>query len=173
MKKYLALAGFVLFGLFPLACRSPLPIGPTLFSTPTTTPISTPTPVTTSVCGFTNVSVPYPCSSAIAAAGSPSNRGTYYFVIRSSADWQAYCGSSTPPAPPVDLNSQMLLIIASAWFCGQHSTFGSVCETGRDVVATINPPGIVYCNYVVAGTVAVAVNNTSLPVDWNIIPAVP
>lgn len=171
MKKYLVLFCFILFGALPLACHSPFPISPA--PVPTPAPFSTPTSVTTPVCGYTNVSVPYPSPSAVAAALYPSNPGAHYFVVRDAADWQAYCGSSTPPAPPVDLGSQMLLIVASGWICGLHPSFASVCETGSNVVATVNPPGIPACYYVINGTVAVAVNNTSLPVTWNILPSVP
>jgi hypothetical protein len=72
-------------------------------SASTSTRTSTPTATTTPFCGFTSVSVPTPVN-------APSAPGTFFYVIRTLADWQNYYGSTSAPTPPANLGSQMILI---------------------------------------------------------------
>jgi hypothetical protein len=79
---------------------SPHP-APTSTLTPTATQTSTVT--LTPVCSFTPVTVPTPVL-------APSGPATVLYVIRTLADWQNYYGSTSAPAPPATLGSQMILI---------------------------------------------------------------
>jgi hypothetical protein len=117
MKNFIISSLFIVLCLAPWACTRPFPVGPVPSAPPTSTPTptitlasastrtSTPTvtATTTSACGFTSVIVPTP----VTAASAP---GTFFYVIRTLADWQSYYGSTSAPAPPATLGSQMILI---------------------------------------------------------------
>ena len=160
--------------LAPWACTNKFPFSPVpsfpVIPTPTSTPAMTPTPDLTPVCCFTSVTVPFPALSTLSGAPKPLYLGASVLVVRSLADWQTYCGTTTPPAPPVDFSAQMMLVAAGGWICGQAPSFVSVCEGPTQVAVSIRGPAMPDCFVVYNGTVAVAVDQSALPVVWNVIP---
>ncbi len=98
MKKYLLMVLAVTSLVISWACHPTLPVTPT-----PPVPTVTPTMGATPVCGFTSVTLPTPVT-------APSAPGTFFFVIRTLADWQNYYGSTSAPVPPANLANQMILI---------------------------------------------------------------
>ena len=134
---------------------------------------STPTPQSSCLI-FSSANVPL----------SPLGNGNY--VIRNTADWETYnncAGAQNCPVPPVDFQSQMLLVTETLYsaqctctplseavssVCSDgsvltvkvHQTLPAGCGTGATatpVVCTLGP---------VTLESAVAVSTSSLPVTW-------
>jgi hypothetical protein len=170
----------------PVSTPTPTATVPVMTATPasTATPTSTsvwvfpatPTPAQTATgtpctpVNMTSVSVAYPSSAAVSTAPFPSGLGAHVFVIRDETDWEAYCGTTTPPLPPVDFSSQMILVAAGGWVCNMKPSFVGVCEGTGQVTVNIAPPGTPMCYIDVNGTVAVAVPNSPSPVVWDVGP---
>ncbi len=119
---------------------------PTITLTPTLT--ATPTVTSTPICGFTSIYVPTPVT-------APSGPGTFFYVIRTLADWQNYFGSASPPAPEATLGSQMILInlqsIAVTQYILPYLPYTTICDGETDIYESDTnypTPGPVY-NYTV------------------------
>jgi len=170
MKKNIIPILFLLvLSAAPWACK-PYPILPTgPFPVPTfpTTPTPTATAVTTPVCVFAPVTVILPLVPPVLPWSGPSSVTSKTYVIRSMADWQAYYGSATPPAPPVNFANQMLLVIITPNICGVVN-ITSACSDGTQI--TVEFFEATLCNALIPGdeTRAVAVPQSTLPVVWDI-----
>lgn len=74
----------------------------------------------------------------------------------------------TPPAPPVDFNTQMILVFLTENDCFENLSLTSVCEgltqVTVDLTLTIYSPNICYA--IAYGCVGVAVPQSNLPVVW-------
>ncbi len=166
MKKNI-LNGLVLASALcfaPWACQQPFGVGP---QPPSTTP--TPTAITTPVCGFTLISL----GTKAVSASLPS-------VIQNTAEWQAFCGISsgmisltpTPtvvPTPPVNFDSQML-ILYTTYVCPLYSLqVTQVCEGPSQITVTANNvESCILCNVAADFDYvsALVVPQSNLPVVW-------
>jgi|GEM_PF-1956243 len=174
---------------------------PTITSTSTPfPPVGTQTFVSTPGCGFTTVTVATPIVPAspfypsLTPLPTPTNNYPLMgqnLVIRSLADWQAYYGSTSAPAPPVDFNSQMLIInlgvvngntiAGGGTFVPINPSIQSVCWDNNQITisctlflkGTCGPiqitPGLTPTppNWIYAPT-AVVVPLSNLPAFWNV-----
>jgi hypothetical protein len=134
---------------------TPIPNSPTFTATPTATLASSNSPTITATpnqtlipynCGAYNlVMVPTPGGNVsslptapLPGGGFPISEATY--VIRTLANWQTYCGSTTI-TPPVDFNTQMLIInsqIVPFGWCGGNVAFTGVCQGPSQVTIGVN-----------------------------------
>jgi hypothetical protein len=133
VKKYIILIFLFVAALAPLACKGHGPVSPksgdddgsTVTNTPTPTVANTPT----TGCGMAPVTLPAPVVPVTIsgvvypfqppAASSPAtifssplfNWPSSGYVIRNLSDWQAFYGTSTTPAPPVNFSTQMIIVL--------------------------------------------------------------
>lgn len=194
MKKWnqgwwYVLAAFLVFAHWGCQDGNPNSISPhSPFLSAPSGPNSTPTPSGTAspspVCNASPVTLPNitvysggmtfynppPASSTPATVfnGVFSYSPTEGFVLRNMSDWDAFYGTSTPPTPPVDFNTQMILVVVYQG-CFDQVQFLSVCEGTSGVTALIHDyQGGPHCNLISTPgeTVAAAVTNSSMPVTW-------
>ncbi len=183
MKLFLMVVGFSFLLITMVSCSDQNPSPPfkprLLAGLPSSSALNTPTPTPgtgSSPCfNFTAVSVPYPASLSLSSSFAGLNVSTY--VIRSMADWQAYCGPSNQAAPPVDFSTQMIIIyyeiMPNGW-CGGQIHYSSICEDSNQITVSVTylegqqgthaegaPPSLV--------VEAVSVPTSNLPVIWNVI----
>jgi hypothetical protein len=128
-------------------------------------------PVTV-ISGGTTLKSPPPVASTPATvfSGSFSYSPTQGFVLRNLTDWKAFYGSLTAPPPPVDFNSQMILVVAFQG-CFDQPSFLSVCEDSSQVMVSIHDyQGGPHCFSIInpPATIAVAVPQSNLPLNWKV-----
>ena len=150
--------------------KFPLPAAPAPPATPTATPIPTP------ICGIA-AAIPLAGFGPSWAGYSQTNPPTSapFCVIRNAADWQAFWGTSTPPAPPVDFALQMLVIVVNYGICPmRNASITDVCEDSSQVAVAVKDPDHSSYDALCAGpfavytAMAVAVNSSNLPVVWTV-----
>ena len=174
MKKnhrWVYLAAFACFGLLilgslPSGCGRP-PIAP---------PAPVPTATATPDCGMSSpITLPDLFPMAVYNQTNPPTSAPFC-VVRSTADWQAFWGTSSPPASPVDFNTQMLIIVENYGICPvRTASILGVCEDTNQVSVSVKDPDHTSYNSMCAGPLylgyhvsAVAVNNSNLPVTWTV-----
>lgn len=142
MRRFYFEMGILFLAFTAISCNDAAPTPPLnsgygggYSSFPTSTPSAGP-----ATCfNFSSVSVPPPAT----VSPSPWSGGVSVasYAIRSLADWQAYCGSTNPPSPPVDLNTKMILIyyetIRNGW-CGGQITFSSICQDSNQLTVSVS-----------------------------------
>ncbi|HVZ79188.1 MAG TPA: hypothetical protein VHE12_00145 [bacterium] len=165
----------------PTATPTLAPATPTPTATvpSTSTPSATPSPIApiptidpNAVCGFTVVTVPTNTTPTnLSALEVPivnvSNLPTANcLVIRSFADWQNWCGTATPPAPPVDFSQQMLVETFLSSGCLGHSTLDNVCVGPSQVILykTFHPAAQSFCWAQAQIPIWVAIPQNNLPI---------
>jgi hypothetical protein len=162
------------------AC-SRLPVTPSGMTTSTPTPTlnatSTPTPTVTITpdcydgTSLPGLSLPSGANLGLFNQTNPLG-GAPFTIIRSQSDWDTLYGSSTPPAPPVNFNADMIIIVSNAVCCPSVNTaIALVCESASGVsitVSEISPTN--QCYTVCPGSIlsAVTVPNSNLPVTWTV-----
>ena len=178
---------FVFLGLVSWACRRPLPVFPNPPGAFTPTPTSTIQPVSTVVCGFTPVPNNYIIMTVTFTPGPsypPTAIPTYgpvvtypnppvFFtngnVFHTLAQFQAVFGNWVPP---VNFNNQMVLEATLPAGCFTTDIITSVCEGPTQITVNltqIHPdPNGPQCNAQGEGMIPIAVNQSNLPVVWQI-----
>ena len=193
MKKMILMIVIFLPLLAPFACQKKyeIPSAPI----PATTPTFTPTPLTTPVCGFTpfpnnafalspvptlavtTVITSYtptitPSPVPTAVISYPNPPGVFSgptTVLRTLAQFQAFFGNWVPP---VDFNTQMVLEAALPVGCSVTDRITGVCEGPTQITVNLtqsspNPYGP-QCNEQGVGFFPIAVNQSDLPIVWQI-----
>ena len=179
MRRFYFEMGILFLAFTAISCNDAAPTPPLnsgygggYSSFPTSTPSAGP-----ATCfNFISVSVPPPAT----VSPSPWSGGVSLasYAIRSLADWQAYCGSTNPPAPPVDLNTQTILVyyetIRNGW-CGGQITFSSVCQASNQLTVSVSyvngEQGTVIVGASPSTVIqAVAVPASNFPTVWSITP---
>ena len=177
MKTFYLWMGMLFIAFTAISCNDVAPtppLHPGYGGIYPTNPSSTPSTGSTTCFSFSFVSVPNPATVSTTAWSAGVSVATY--AIRSLADWQAYCGSTNPPSPPVDLNTQMILVyyetIRNGW-CGGQITFSSVCQASNQLTVSVSyvngeqgtmtigaPPSTV--------VQAVTIPISGFPVSWSV-----
>jgi hypothetical protein len=190
MKRTTLLSAIILIVLAPLACNKNWHVAPLPAYTFTPTSTVTPTPN----CGFGGVSIsdpltPFPTpeirwvptAPPVPTRDVPSNWSTpdvvqtptpsvvaghdpfLGTVIRTLSEWQSYYGTMTPP---VDFDTQTLLVYITDMCCFGSRIISNVCETSDEVQVTMTIPYLSSwgCDLWCSLYGAVAIPKTNLPV---------
>jgi len=102
--------------------------------------------------------------------------GTTY-LLKSRSDWEKYCGSIPPPVPPVDFHKKIIILnLQHDWIPVRFEILDVNKEDNRITIeANITKGGSPIKRdreYIEMVTkyypTAIAINKTSLPIEWNI-----
>ena len=170
-------AGLLLFG-----CQAKNRVTPTGPAVPLALSTATPTVDLTPNCSYPsqtlNLPGQFPQFIVWASTGTPTPTPPPFAipgVIRSQADWTAFCayaGENPIPAPPVDFTVSMILIRAHAALeCPTVSSLESLCRYADRYEVTIKVTGNMYdaCPQVYlpySVCVGYVVDQSNLPVTW-------
>jgi hypothetical protein len=193
VKKIALLSTIILIVLSPLACSKNWHVAALPPPALTPTPTATPTPVCGfNVVSLSHPLTPFPTpdirwtladptppSKFPSGEGTAVSWGTTFSpmtptpsviavhdpfketVIRTLDEWQSYYGSATPP---VDFNTQMLLVYVTSRCCMGGQSITNVCETPDEVQLTMTIRHSIPCDAMCLIYGAVAVPKTELPV---------
>lgn len=168
IKKIIIIGSFsfLLIGFWGCSRSS----GPTMVNQ-----VSLPTPTATPLCGFkilslTTLQYSTPTSKPTVSPtvlATPIDFSGMTNVITSLAQWQTLYGSTTPP---VDFNTQMILVAGLQGGCCKSESISEVCEDSSQVTVSIARINLMAqdCNMSESLDAAVVIPKTAAPIRWKI-----